>query len=59
MEKKFSVAISAQTNGYAVVINCYTINDEGHRVVVADSVVMAADIEAAMTAAQTFINSNG
>ena len=59
MEKKFSIAISAQTNGYAVVLNCYTINDEGHRVVIADSVVMAANIETAMTAAQTFINSIG
>lgn len=58
MEKKFSIVISPTTDAYAVVLRCYTINDEGEQVTVAQSVTTEADIDAAMSLTQAFIQSN-
>jgi hypothetical protein len=34
MEKKFSTVITEQMGTYVVVLNCWTINEEGQRVTV-------------------------
>jgi hypothetical protein len=34
MEKKFSTAINEQKGTYVVVLNCWTVNEEGQRVTV-------------------------
>lgn len=58
MEKKFSIVISPTSDAYAVVLRCYTINDEGAQVTVAQSVTTEADIDAAINLTKAFIQSN-
>lgn len=58
MEKKFSVVISHVSEDYAVVLRCYIINEEGEQVTVAQSVTAEADIDAAITLTEAFIQSN-
>lgn len=57
MENKISIVISPTSDAYAVVLRCYT-NDEGEQVTVAQSVTTEADIDAAMSLTQAFIQSN-
>jgi hypothetical protein len=58
MEKKFSVVISPASEDYAVVLRCYIINEEGEQVTVAQSVTAEADIDAAITLTEAFIQNN-
>ena len=58
MENKFSIVISPTSESYAVVLRCYTINEEGEQVTVAQSVTTEADIDAAMSLTEAFIQSN-
>ena len=58
MENKFSIVISPTSDAYAVVLRCYTINDEGEQVTVAQSVTTVADVDAAMTLTEAFIQAN-
>lgn len=58
MEKKFSIVISPTSDAYAVVLRCYTINEEGEQVTVAQSVTTEADIDAAINLTEAFIQSN-
>lgn len=58
MENKFSIVISPASDAYAVVLRCYTINEEGEQVTVAQSVTTEADIDAAITITEAFIQSN-
>lgn len=58
MENKFSIVISPTTDAYAVVLRCYTINDEGEQVTVAQSVTTEADIDVAISLTEAFIQNN-
>lgn len=58
MEKKFSIVIGPTSDAYAVVLRCYTINEEGEQVTVAQSVTTEADIDAAISLIEAFIQSN-
>jgi len=58
MENKISIVISPTSDAYAVVLRCYTINDEGEQVTVAQSVTTVADVDAAMSLTEAFIQAN-
>lgn len=58
MEKKFSIVISPASEAYAVVLRCYTINEDGEQVTVAQSVTTEADVDAAMSLTEAFIQAN-
>lgn len=58
MEKKFSIVISPTTDAYAVVLRCYTVNDEGEQVTVAQEVTSVADITDAVGLTKAFIQAN-
>jgi len=58
MENKISIEISPTSDAYAVVLRCYTINDEGEQVTVAQSVTTVADVDAAMSLTEAFIQAN-
>ena len=58
MENNFSIVISPTSDAYAVVLRCYTINDEGEQVTVAQSVTTVADVDAAMSLTEAFIQAN-
>jgi hypothetical protein len=59
MENKFSTVINEQNGTYVVVLNCWTINEEGQRVTV-DSKTLSniADYPSALVAATEFYNKN-
>ena len=59
MEKKFSAVINEHSGTYVVVLNCWTINEEGQRVTV-DSKTLSniANYPSALVAANEFYNKN-
>lgn len=59
MEKKFSIVINSQANGYVAVLMCFGINEEGQQVTI-DSKTLTGivSVEAAMTAVNDFVNKN-
>jgi hypothetical protein len=59
MEKKFSIVINSQSNGYVAVLRCFVINDEGQQVTF-DSKTLAelASVDDAIIAANDFVNKN-
>jgi len=59
MEKKFSTVINQVGSAYVAVLNCWTINDEGHRVPVDNKTLNnLADYPSALAAANEFYNKN-
>ena len=59
MEKKFSIVINSQANGYVAVLRCFGINEEGQQVTIdSKTLTVLASAEAAMVAAQEFITKN-
>ena len=59
MEKKFSIVINSQANGYVSVLRCFGINEEGQQVLIDSKTLTGlASAEAAMVAAQEFITKN-
>jgi hypothetical protein len=59
MEKKFSIVINSQANGYVAVFRCFGIDEEGQQVTIDSKTLTGlASVEAAMVAAQEFITKN-
>ena len=59
MEKKFSIVINSQANGYVAVLRCFGINEEGQQVSIDSKTLTGlASVEVAMVAAQEFITKN-
>lgn len=59
MEKKFSTVINQVGAAYVAVLNCWTINEEGQRVVVDNKTLNnLADYPSALAAATEFYNQN-
>lgn len=59
MENKFSIVISPTSDAYAVVLRCYTINEDGEQVDVVQPVaVTVSDIDAAINLTEAFIQNN-
>ena len=59
MEKKFSIVINSQANGYVAVLRCFGINEEGQQVTIDSKTLTGlASVEAAMQAANDFVVKN-
>lgn len=59
MEKKFSIVINSQDNGYVAVLRCFGINEEGQQVLIDRNKQTAfPDISDAMAEVNDFVNRN-